>query len=214
MDDRDLRNLERRTFRTVTDDGLWDVMIAAVCAMFAIAPLLSGTLGDFWSSALFVPVWLAVYLMITAVRHRIVVPRVGRIRFGPERRRLLRRVATVVLIVNLAAAAAGLSAAIGVRMEWFELGDGLGFPIGLGLVALLGMSAAALVLGIPRYGLYGLLLAAAPLVGEWLWRNDLAAHHGYPVTFGIAAIIILTGGIIRLSAVLRTHPLPPHPATV
>lgn len=40
----DLKVTERNAFRATADDGLWDLMIASVVAMFAIAPLLSGSL--------------------------------------------------------------------------------------------------------------------------------------------------------------------------
>ncbi|MDH5372789.1 MAG: hypothetical protein OEX97_07585, partial [Acidimicrobiia bacterium] len=63
MTDQDLKALEQDTFRTVTDDGLWDVLIATVFANLAIAPLLSEDLGDFWSSALLAPIWLVTYLV-------------------------------------------------------------------------------------------------------------------------------------------------------
>jgi len=215
MTDHDLEALEQHTFRTVTDDGLWDVWIAAFFVMFAVAPVLSETMGDFWSAGIFLPVWLAVYLAVRIVRLRVVNPRVGTVRFGTNRRRRLRKLSVVMLIVNVLAAVLGAVAAIGVQMEWLDLGGGsIGYPLGLGIVVLVGFTGAAHVTGIPRYYLYGLMLAIAPLTGEWLWREDLAPHHGYPIVFGGAAAIILIGGIVRFIAVLRSHPLPKHPATV
>ncbi|MCP3972888.1 MAG: hypothetical protein GY720_00175 [bacterium] len=215
MTDHDLEALEQRTFRTVTDDGLWDVWIAAFFTMFAVAPLLSETMGDFWSVVIFLPFWLAVYLVIRIVRLRVVNPRVGTVRFGTDRRRRLRKLSIVMLIVNVLAAVLGAVAAIGVQMDWLDLGSGsIGYPLGLGIVVLVGFSGAAHVTGIPRYYLYGLMLAIATLIGEWLWREDLATHHGYPIVFGAAAAVIFIGGIARFMAVLRSHPLPQHPATV
>ncbi len=215
MTDHDLEALEQRTFRTVTDDGLWDVWIAAFFAMFAVAPLLSETMGDYWSVVIFLPVWLAVYLVIRIVRLRVVNPRVGTVRFGTDRRRRLRKLSIVMLIMNVLAAVLGAVAAIGVQMEWLDLGSGsIGYPLGLGIVVLVGFSGAAYVTGIWRYYLYGLILAVAPLVGEWLWRNDLATHHGFPIVFGVASGIILVTGIVRFSALLRSHQLPQHDATV
>lgn len=215
MTDHDLEILEQRTFRTVTDDGLWDVVIATVFANLAIAPLLSETLGDFGSSALLAPIWLATYLVIRIVRRRIIIPRVGTVRFGTDRLRRLRKLSIVMLIVNVLAAALGAVAYIGVQMDWLDLGDGsIGYPLGLGIVVLIGFTGAANMTGIARYYLYGLTLAVAPLVGEWLWREGLATHHGYPIVFGVAAVIIFIGGMVRFAAVLRSHPLPHHPFTV
>ena len=50
-----LKEAERKAFRTKYDDGLWDILLGCFFSMFAIAPFLSASLGDFWSSAVFVP---------------------------------------------------------------------------------------------------------------------------------------------------------------
>lgn len=215
MPNQDLKELERRTFRTVTDDGLWDVLIAAVFSMMALAPLLSESLGDLWSSAIFLPIWLAAYLIIRVVRRQVVIPRVGTVRFGEDRKRRLRRFSLAMLVVNVVALLLGLAAAIGVQRGWVDLGGGsLGYPLTLGIVILIGFSVGAYAASIPRYYLYGMMLAGAPLVGEWLWRRDLAAHHGYPIVFGAAAVIILVTGMTRFFTRLRGHPLPQDPVRV
>jgi hypothetical protein len=213
--DRDLRELEKRTFRAATDDGLWDVLVAAFFAMFAVAPLLSESLGDFWSSAVFLPVWIAVYLIVHSVRRRVIAPRVGTVRFGQERMRQLRRFALMMLGINVIAMVLGLIVAIGVRSGWLDLGTGgVGYPVVLGVVGLAGFTLAAYAMSIPRYYLYGLMLAIAPIIGEWLWRNDLASHHGYPIVFGGAAGVILITGLVRLGIQLRSHPLHSDPVGV
>jgi hypothetical protein len=215
MTDRDLKALEQRTFRTATDDGLWDVLIACVFANLAIAPLLSEDLGDFWSSALLAPIWLAAYLVIWVVRHHIVAPRVGTVRFGSERQQRLRRLGILLLVVNVIAAGFGVVAFVGVQLNWLDLGDGsIAYPLGLAIVVLIGFSGVAAVTGIHRYYLYGLMLAIAPLVGEWLWREGLVTHHGYPIVFGAAAMIIFLTGVVRFTGIVRSHPLPHHTATV
>jgi len=205
MTDRDLDALEKATFRAATDDGLWDVIAAGFVAMFAIAPLLSSTLGDFWSSAVFVPAWGALYLAVRLVRARVVTPRVGVVRFGPPRARRLRLFATTMLAVNVVAFVLGLAAAVAFQENWIE-GGGWGYPLVLALVCLLGSSLAAFTLNIPRYYAYGLMLAAATLVGEWLWRRDLAPHHGYPIVFGVAALVMAAVGIRRLIGQMRHYP--------
>jgi hypothetical protein len=211
VSDNDLKSLERRTFRTITDDGLWDVLLALVFALFAVAPMLSQVLGDFWSAAVFLPIWLAAYLIVRFVRRRIVIPRVGTVRFGSERRQRLHRFALVMLGVNAAAALLGLIVTAGVQMNWLEFGSdpgNIGYPVILAIVILAGFTAAAYMLNIPRYYLYGLMLAIAPVIGEWLWRNDLAAHHGYPIAFGVASAVMFVAGITRFGVHLRQHPPP------
>ncbi len=209
----DFRDIEAKTFRAARDDGLWDVLLASVVAMFAVAPLLSESMGDVWSSVVFVPVWLAVYLATRLVRERVLRPRIGTVELGEARRRGLHRAAMVLLVVNVAAFVGGVVAWLGAGADLFDL-DGLAYPISLGLVSLVGGSAVAYVTGIWRFAAYGLLLAAAPLVGEWLWRQGYADHHGFPIVFGVAAGVILGAGITRFVSLLRNRPAPTKPGFV
>jgi hypothetical protein len=202
MNGSDLKQAERLAFRAAMDTGLWDILIAAVLSMLAIGPTLSVYLGDFWSAAAFLPVVVGVYLGIRAVHERVVVPRVGVVRFGAERQARMRRLTAVMLVVNVVALGFGVFAALRSSTQGYELA-----PIGLALVLLVGFSAAAHLLEIPRYFLYGGLLFLAPLVGEELWQRGLVTHHGFPVVFGVAVVAILAGGLTRfVRHVVRAGP--------
>jgi hypothetical protein len=52
-----LKEAEKKAFKTSFDDGLWDILIGSFFLEFAIAPLISASLGDFWSSVVFLPFW-------------------------------------------------------------------------------------------------------------------------------------------------------------
>jgi hypothetical protein len=203
----ELRDLERRTFRATRDDGLLDIVMAAFVSMFALAPMLSAPLGDFWSSAIFGPIWFTTYLVVRYLHSRVVVPRVGSVEPGPDRRNRMRRVAIALWIVNLVAFAVVAAAARGVWSDWLDL-SGMVYPIVLGFVALVGLSLAAYALSVWRYAVYGLLVAVAPLVGEWLWQQGRTAHHGFPIAFGSVALIMLITGVTKFANLIRSHPLP------
>ena len=64
MNDTDLKDIERATYRASMDSGLWDILLASVISMLAIAPLLSVHIGDYWSSAVFIPVYAVILVMI------------------------------------------------------------------------------------------------------------------------------------------------------
>ncbi len=95
-----LKSAERRAFQSSFADGLWDVFIGCFALEFAIAPLLSETLGDFWSSAIFLPIWGLVYLAIWLVRKHVLAPRLGTVSFGKARQRKMRKFSLVLLVVN------------------------------------------------------------------------------------------------------------------
>jgi len=188
-----LKEAEQRVFRTAYDDGLWDLMIAGVVAMLAIAPHLSVYLGDFWSSAVFLPFWLVLYLSIRwarrTVRRTVVLPRVGTVRVGVERVRKLKWLTITMLVINVLALLLGFAAALN-----FARFSGYVMAMSLGIMLLTGFSLAGYFLGFHRLYLYGVLLVGSPLIGEWLWQKGLATHHGYPVVFGTAAVLMTVWG--------------------
>jgi hypothetical protein len=187
MIDVELKQIERSTYRAVADSGLWDVLLATIVSMLAIAPLLSVHLGDFWSSAVFLPVFAVVLLVIHVVKVRVIEPRVGAVEFAEPRRRRMVRLNIVMLVVNIVALALGSVAVLGGPIVAF----------GMSMVILVGFTLASFLLEIPRVFFYGLLLAAAPIVGESLFVRGLASHHGFPIVFGISAVVILVCGIVR-----------------
>ena len=64
----DLKEAERKVFRSTFQDGLVEIMLGCIVLMFAIGPFLSPYLGDFWSSAVFLPFWAGVFCLLWAVR--------------------------------------------------------------------------------------------------------------------------------------------------
>lgn len=198
-----LKGAERKAFKFIHNDGLWDVLLGCFALMFVIAPYLSTSLGDFWSSAVFLPFWALVYLTIGMVRKHVVKPRLGAVRFGPARKARLAKFTVVMLAVNI------MSLILGFIAAW-KIGSvpGQMFSIIFGLGLLMGFSLAAYFLDFSRLYVYGLLLGLSPLVGEWLWSRGYAAHHGFPLTFGVSAGIMILVGLVLFVRLLRDNPVP------
>jgi hypothetical protein len=195
-----LKAAERKAFQTTFSDGLWDVFIGCFALMFALGPLLSESLGDFWSSAIFLPFWSLVYLAIWLARKYVVRPRLGTARFGKPRLQKLRRFSLVMVGANALLFVLGLIAALNVGRL-----PGFGVISLLSLFLLAGFSTAAFLLDYPRLYAYGLLLFFAPLVGEWLYQYHGADHHGWPIVFGVSAgIMILTGLALFIRLLVHT----------
>jgi hypothetical protein len=187
-----VKEAERKVFRIKINDGLWDVFLGCWLLMFVIGPYLSQSLGDFWSSAIFLPFWGMIYLVIWLIRKYVVTPRMGVVKFGQPRIRKLKRFTGVMLILNILALILGFVAALS-----FGKTSGWIYTITFSMIFLTGFSLAAYFLDFPRLYLYGLMTAIGPLAGEWLFKAGLVSHHGYPIIFGmVSGIMILTGSII------------------
>jgi hypothetical protein len=197
-----LKDAELKVFQTAVNDGLWDIYLGCFFLMLVIAPLLSEKLGDFWSSAIFLPFFGLVYLVLRWVHKHAVVPRIGSVRFGKFRRTVLTRFNYVMLAANLVLLVLGIIAA-----TYASRVPGFLTSIAFGLILMAGFTFAAFYLGIGRLYLYALMVGLAPVIGEWLWNHNLASHHGFPVTFGIISGIMILTGITLLVRLLRKYPL-------
>ena len=195
------RNERRSEQRTMMDCGTlaWVVFFL----IFVFAPYLSTSMGDFWSSAVFLPFWGLVYLSIRLIRKYVVVPRIGVVTFGKARKTKLMKFSLIMLIINVVAFMFGIVAArnavsIAGRMH----------PFMLSLAFLSGFSIAAYFLDFNRLYLYGLLVGVSPLAGEWLYTTAHAAHHGFPITFGATSGIMILVGLTVFVRLLRNNTLP------
>jgi MFS family permease len=197
-----LEEAERKVFRTTMNDGLWDIFIGCFFLLFAIAPLLSSRLGDFWSSAIFIPFLSVVFLVLWLVRRHIVTPRIGEVKFGLKRQKRLRRFSIIMLFFNVVAFVLGAAVAV-----TFEVSPVLMPPILFGLIILTLFSTAAYYLEFKRLHLYGFLGGLSPLIGEYLWVNHGASHHGFPIMFGVTSGIMILIGLTIFIRLLRNNPV-------
>jgi hypothetical protein len=198
-----LKDAERRAFTSTFQDGLWDILVGCIILLFAIAPFLSRSLGDFWSSAVFLPFWALVFLVIWLVKRYVVRPRVGVVEFGAWRKTRLLKFNFAMLAASVVALILGILSAVNVSAVpgWMHTAR-------FSLIFLIGFSVTAHFMDFSRLYLYGVLIALAPVAGEWLYVHTDAPHHGYPITFGIAAGVAILVGLVKFIAFLRDHPIP------
>jgi len=205
MSDRiNLKEADRKVFTASLNDGLLDIFLANFVLMFAVAPFLSVYLGDFWSSFIFLPFWGVIYLVLRWIRVHIVNPRIGTVKYGPIRKKRITLFTIVMLVLNTIFLILGVIA--------FAMPGGSGWRITLVFsgIMLIIFSLAGYFLDLTRLYVYGLMLAMSIPVGEWLYQNRGASHHGFPVTFGFAAAIIFLVGLVKFITLVRDNPLPPE----
>jgi hypothetical protein len=195
-----LKDLERKLYRASRQDGILDIQIGSVVLIFAVAPLLSVYLGDFWASAVFLPFWALILVGGKFLRKNYIQPRIGQIEFGPYRTKRLKTLTLLVLVFNLVVFGLGL-------LAFFNFKEFQGW-LPISIIFLAGYSLGGYLVETPRFFLYGVLAAAAAMIGEYLYRNHAFTHHGFPVTFGVLAGVQILVGMFLLLQIFHKYPLP------
>jgi hypothetical protein len=204
-----LRKSEVKVFQSAFQDGLWDIFIGCYLLQFIFAIYLSPYLGDFWSSAVFLPIVGLLFLGLWLIKKYIVKPRLGSVQYGSWRKTRMFRFNLLMLVFLVLALVFGFLSLV----EFSSIPDWM-VAARFSLVVLIFFSLIAYFLNYTRMYGYGILVSLAPITGEWLHVNLGASHHGWPITFGICAGIMITTGTILFVKFLRSHPLPPDIASL
>lgn len=198
-----LNQYEKRTYRMVHQDGLIDISAAVFIAGFAFVPLLNDLIqDDFWSSMLLLPVYFLVLWLYRLGKKNITAPRIGVIRYSMQRKS---KSSLVLLTTSILL---GLALITGALFATRQPGNPWLFSLLLSGFVLIGFNVAAMLMDLLRFSLYGVLMAAAGPIGEWLWNQYGISHHGIPLTYGLTAAIILVIGIILFIRFLQKYQIP------
>jgi len=206
-----LKELERKAWRSVFQDGLWDIFWGLLLLAMAIGALLSDIgVPEAWSTTIYVTLMVLSMLILWAGKRFITLPRMGRVKFGPKRKTKLNWVRVVLLLsvlVGAGVSVAGL-AVRGNRPEW--LNTTFFFPAAWVVNAMVVFSLGAYFLDFNRLYLIGVLYALpVPL--------DIMFHKfaSMDLTFfaiGVPAMVILIIGLVVFTRFLRDYPLLPEEA--
>jgi hypothetical protein len=204
----DLKELERKAFRSTYQDGLWDVYLGliVICMAFFIFRPVEGYGPR--NIILMLLAFSLAYLVFWAGKKYITVPRMGQVSFGSLRKQKKRTLAIILGAVVLVQAAIVLLTAAG----WLNAGFGaqLSFLLGGGslermLVAALGalfigpsMILIAFYNDFPR-GYYIAILMALAVFLMILLNQPI-----YPILIGA---LILVPGVVLFVRFLRKYPL-------
>jgi hypothetical protein len=197
----DLKEVERRAFRGFYQDGLWDIYFGLLLVCVYLFTLLEGQ-GVWIRFAAYLVIFGGTYALFWAGRKWITAPRLGQVRFGPQRRvRKIKMVLllTVSVVVNIALVAVAVLARRDPALQgaWSQAGNWLGWGMGAWiavLIALLGYW-----MDFDRLMYYAVFFGGSFTVAE-VWRSTF----GFLVV-GAGMIII---GLVFLLRFLRNHPLP------
>ena len=193
----DLKALERRAFRSTFQDGLWDIYLGLVFLAFGFGPIYDWLGFSKTANMVFQLGYITVAFVLFYLGKRYVtVPRLGRAKFGPARKRRIIKTRLVL----------GASVLLGLAI-WalFASGNDLGLNLVLIIFAaniLIVFGAMAYFLDFERLYIYGVLYALSLPVGHVLGLRDEA------VVFWVTAGATVIVGIVLFVRFLGEYPVP------
>lgn len=210
----DLKELERKVYRSTYQDGLWDIYQGGLICSFAIfAGAWEGneTLSTWQRMAIFLAGIGLSYLIFWAGKKYLILPRIGRVKFGPLRERRKRTLFAVMgAIVGFQVLIVAFTIAL---WNFPALREAFGFPaMPRRMEALVVAVTGALFVG-PSLALVayfndfprGYYIAAVLSLAVFclIWFESAAA-------ILVAGALVLLPGLVLFIRFLNRYPLPPH----
>jgi MFS family permease len=212
-----LKEAERRAFRLSTsEDGLYDIFIGAYIVLLSVAPWLDENgLSTPWNMILTMGLGLLILLGILLLKKFVVAPRIGRVRYGPERKKRMQRLAAGMMVIFLLTLVLfGMT----LRAIYFSepiFSGSIGWSLPLDLVhTVAGIFIFALfsVIGYMndymRLYIYGFLFGLGYIVSTAL--QDITGNPFYWPWMLAGLVAVIVGSILFLRF-LREYPLPQEP---
>ena len=197
----DLKQIERKAFRSTYEDGLWDIyygLIVVCMSIFIYRPETGYSPMNIFLSTLMITLS---YALFWAAKKYITVPRMGQVRFGPERKQKAKRLAIILgVFVLFQVVLVGLTA-----LGWLN-NTLTKFDAGLLVVALIGSSIVGTSMIVVAYysdfprGYYIAIMMALAVF--------LMIYTNQPIYAILIGTLIIIPGVVLLVRFLKKYPRP------
>ena len=205
-----LRELERKAWRSVFEDGLYDIFLGLLLLHMGFVYYLSRIETTFLGrTSLNLGIYLVLYLGLWVGKHFITLPRIGRVKFGKRRKSRLRTVTVITFLVVLLTFSLTLAGIAFKNQPDGSMGWSLLAPILLGTWFVLFFGLAGYFLEYHRLYLVGVLYALPEIV--MTYSNELLGVNPGYLAWLLPAAVILIIGAIHLARFVRDHPVPQIP---
>jgi len=207
----DLKQLERKAFRSTFQDGLWDIFLGLLLLNMGGGTLLGGSgMSRLWAMVGLTAFAGLVLLVFWAGKKYVTTPRIGSVEFGAQRKSKLKRV-RVALFLSV------LTGLLMLLWGWGAWSGGLPsllaeLPMPAYVWAVQCMvvfSVAAYFMDVTRFYLYGVLFALPFPLGILLAQNtELSGTVSMAITFGVSGGVMVFWGVFLFVRFLRQYPAP------
>ena len=200
-----LKALEKKIYRSFFQDGLWDIFWGLILLSFAAQSAYSSLGLPYPLDHAIIPA-LAVLTLELGKRY-LTIPRLGKVRFGPQRRAQLQKGKTVLfilvtlalLILILAIPALSLS-------QPNPDSEVIVRSLMMGLVITAALGIIAFFQGFSRLYVYAIVFGLSLPVSQIL-KGKVAPPWEEWLAFGIPAVVMLAVGFVLLFRFLSTFKL-------
>lgn len=201
-----LKEIEKKAFRSTFQDGFWDIFLGLTLLAGAVAAFLANSgVSEGRIMIIFVALQALVLLVFIAGKKRITVPRMGFVKFGPKRKRKIWK-SRITLVASVLAGLLVFLAALAIK--YYPAGQPkllLLFPAAWVANSIIVFSLLAYYLDCTRLYAYGVLFAL-PVPVDML-VNELLGVKLITIALAVSATIMLLVGTVLLTRFLRDYPL-------
>jgi hypothetical protein len=200
MDTSDQKQIERRVFTSFFQAGFIEAFTGIILLQLGLPALFSRSgFGDWESALLTLPIALILLIVVYLVRRFVVTPRLGRVKFLPERRRKLSKLIIVPILTLIAGAIVGYIFSENASLRHIFVGQ-----IPFILVPIIVFGAAAYFLDMKRLYVYGAIVGLVFPLGKYL-ETVIVSRSTLPATILFTAFVFLGMATVFLVAFLRKY---------
>jgi len=195
MPETNLKDVERKAYLSYFEDGLADI--------FAGLPILIFGFGMVFDASLFFIFAGLPIVLFFPLKQAITLPRMGYVKFNPERQRKISRSMVLLLVAGSLSLLLGIVVFSGMQGQAFHLRD---FMMEFGLLLFGAVMAGAFVLISIFFEIKRFMGYAALIFGGWLSAYLLGIEAGIPVAIAGGAIVLI--GLAFLVNFMIKYPVP------
>jgi hypothetical protein len=200
MDTSDQKQIERRVFTSFIQGGIIEAFTGIFLLQLGFPALFSRSgFGDWESALLALPIALILLFVVFLVRRFVIIPRLGRVKFLPERRRKLSKLIIVPVLTLIAGAVVGY-----IFSENASVRHALVGQIPFSLIPIIVFSAAAYFLDMKRLYAYGVIVGLTFPLGKYL-ETVIVSRNILPATILFTAFVFLGIATVFLVAFIRKY---------
>jgi hypothetical protein len=198
MDTLDQKKIERRVFTSFFQAGFIEAFTGIILLQLGLPALFSRSgFGDWESALLTLPIALILLIAVSLVRKFVVTPRLGHVKFLPERRRRVSRLIIVPTATLIAGAIVGYIFTENAPLRHAFVGQ-----IPFILIPIIVFGAAAYFLDMKRLYVYGAIVGLVFPLGKYL-ETVIVSRNTLPGTILFTAFVFLGIATVFFVAFLR-----------